>query len=147
MARSKRTIVRRTADVVSRYMAAIRSKDTVPEKMLRQALRELRIPFRTNDGRLPGTPDVSFPSARVAVFVDGCFWHACPKCYVRPSVNSQYWRNKAARNVRRDRRTGRRLRALGWSVLRIRECALERDVTSCVARIGRALARRAVEVI
>lgn len=140
--KSQREVIRRDQAVVSKYMAAIRSRDTQPEQLLRRLLRRLGLRFQANYRRAPGTPDVAFVRAQVAVFVDGCFWHACSRCYVQPTVNTSYWAMKAQRNQRRDRRTNRRLRAQGWSVVRIRECALKRNPETCVRRIVRVLDRR-----
>ncbi|WP_354412660.1 very short patch repair endonuclease [Variovorax atrisoli] len=90
---------------------------------------------------LPGTPDFAWPGLKVAVFVDGCFWHGCPRCNrPLPKTNSAFWAAKVARNQRRDRASARRLRALGWSVLRVWEHALS-NPQRVLARIKRALAR------
>jgi len=70
---------------------------------------------------LPGKPDFVFPDASLAVFVDGCFWHGCPKCYHRPSTNRKYWDAKVERNKARDKRLRAKLRRSGWSVIRIWE--------------------------
>jgi len=72
-----------------------------------------------------GRPDFAFPKARVALFVDGCFWHGCPRCYSPPKTSPGFWRRKVAGNKRRDRKVSRRLRKDGWKVLRIRECQLK----------------------
>ena len=66
-------------------------------------------------------PDFVFPKRKVAVFVDGCFWHGCPKCYVRPKQNRKFWDAKREGNMARDRRQSRALRAAGWTVLRLWE--------------------------
>lgn len=66
-------------------------------------------------------PDFVFPKLKVAVFVDGCFWHACPKCYIRPRQNRKYWDAKREMNQARDRRQSRALRKKGWTVLRLWE--------------------------
>jgi DNA mismatch endonuclease, patch repair protein len=79
---------------------------------------------------LPGRPDFAFPKLKVAVFVDGCFWHACPRCYLQPSRNTEFWKEKAASNQRRDRRVAMRLRRLGWAVARIWEHELARAATT-----------------
>lgn len=138
----KAKVRRRPREVVSAYMAAIRSRGTGPEALLRRKLRSLGLCPRAHYAALPGTPDFAFPGERLAVFVDGCFWHICPKCYTAPSVSTRYWKLKAGRNLRRDRRNECQIRALGWSVVRIRECALERDSAACATRVLRALRRR-----
>lgn len=89
-----------------------------------------------------GTPDLCFPRERLAVFVDGCFWHSCPKCGHVPKTNRAYWRAKICRNRARDARITRKLRRLGFSVVRVWECDLRKRPLACVGRIKRALRRR-----
>ena len=89
---------------------------------------------------LPGKPDFVFSAERLAVFVDGCFWHGCPRCFVKPKQNAKFWREKIGGNQKRDRRVARQLRADGWSVGRIRECRLKRPEAS-ERRILRMLGR------
>lgn len=87
-----------------------------------------------------GRPDFVFPTLKLAVFVDGCFWHGCPVHGTQPRQNATFWREKIARNRARDRRVTRALRARGWRVLRIWEHALRRrDEGRLVARLVRAL--------
>jgi DNA mismatch endonuclease (patch repair protein) len=74
---------------------------------------------------IPGRPDFSFRKQRVAVFVDGCFWHGCPRCFRLPKQNRAFWKKKIEGNRRRDRSVNGRLRRLGWKSLRIRECNLK----------------------
>lgn len=92
---------------------------------------------------LPGKPDFSWSRARVAVFVDGCFWHGhgCGR-NVTPRTNAKAWREKINRNQARDRRVDRALRRAGWSVLRVWECALARTPERCVTRIRRRIEER-----
>ena len=75
---------------------------------------------------IPGRPDFSFQNQKVAVFVDGCFWHGCPKCFQLPKQNRAFWKAKIEGNRKRDRLVNGRLRRLGWKVIRIRECQLRR---------------------
>lgn len=84
-------------------------------------------------------PDFVFRKERVVVFVDGCFWHGCPRCYVKPKQNAKFWREKIGGNQARDRRVARRLRALGWRVCRIWECRLKQQPEVSVRRILRML--------
>ncbi len=91
---------------------------------------------------LPGRPDFVFQKSKIAVFVDGCFWHGCPRCFRSPAANSGFWTSKIEANKRRDRRVARELRVRGWTVVRIRECTLKRRGEAEVRRIGRLLARR-----
>jgi DNA mismatch endonuclease, patch repair protein len=111
----------------SRNMAAIRRRDTHPERLLRSMLHRRGLRFRIDypirvDGSRPIRPDVVFPRARLAVFVDGCWWHGCPEHGQRASVhNSYYWRPKIAGNVARDRKHTLILESAGWRVLRFWE--------------------------
>lgn len=75
---------------------------------------------------LPGRPDFVFPGRKVAVFVDGCFWHGCPEHGTQPKQNAEFWERKLAANRRRDRRVGRELRSRGWQVVRFWEHDLAR---------------------
>jgi DNA mismatch endonuclease, patch repair protein len=89
---------------------------------------------------IPGKPDFVFRKERLAVFVDGCFWHGCPTCYIKPKQNAEFWENKIGCNIRRDRKVSRQLRADGWSVCRVWECKLKKpDVV--MRRIQRMLGR------
>ncbi len=87
-------------------------------------------------------PDFVFPTQRVAVFVDGCFWHQCPKHATMPATNRSWWRSKLIANVERDARNTRLLRRRGWSVLRIWEHDVKADPLRCGRRIARAVERR-----
>lgn len=88
-------------------------------------------------------PDFVFRTERLAVFVDGCFWHGCPLHYTRPKTRRAFWDAKIAANRARDRRLDRALRAAGWSILHLWEHALEpRQVARTLARLGRALGGR-----
>ena len=101
-------------------MSSIRGRDTRPEVRLRKALWALGLRYRLRS-KLPGRPDLVFVADHVAVFVDGCFWHQCPKHAVWPKNNSSFWRRKLEANVKRDRRNNRELKLQGWKVIRIWE--------------------------
>jgi DNA mismatch endonuclease (patch repair protein) len=112
----------------SQVMSRIRSRgnrDT--ELALASLLRNHHISGWRRHVSIFGRPDFSFAKARVAVFVDGCFWHSCPRCATRPANNRTFWKNKLAANHRRDRLVNRTLRAKGWKVLRIWEHALAKQ--------------------
>jgi len=85
-------------------------------------------------------PDFVFRQVRLALFVDGCFWHGCPKHATKPKNNSAFWRRKLSANKQRDRLVNRALRRAGWHVLRIWECSLQKHPRSCIQRILRAWA-------
>lgn len=89
---------------------------------------------------VPHSPDVLFRSRRLAIFVDGCFWHSCPRCGHMPRSNVAYWRAKLTRNRLRDLRARRHLNRLGYSVIRLWECRLRDEPQNCMSRISRAYA-------
>ncbi len=104
-------------------MRGNRKNDTRPEITLRSALHRRGLRFRVHQKPLSNGPviDILFPARRVAVFVDGCFWHRCPEHGVRPRTNRDYWDAKIERNVARDRRHDQVLAAAGWTVIRVWE--------------------------
>jgi len=115
-----------TREQRSRNMASIRSKgNKTTEARFVALLRAGRISGWRRHANLPGKPDFVFRKNHLAVFVDGCFWHGCPRCYRLPEDNRPYWRAKLLNNRRRDRRTARQLRTKGWRVIRIWEHLLE----------------------
>lgn len=120
----------------SDQMARIRGKDTTPEMRLRRALfaqgMRYRIDFKTPHGRA----DVVFTRRRIAIFVDGCFWHGCPEHYVRPRSRTEFWSGKLRGNVARDQRQTRALEASGWRVLRLWEHEVFEDLAGAVDRVA-----------
>lgn len=118
-------------------MAAVRSRGArSTEWRFRAALISKGIRgWRCHARDLPGCPDFVFPRRRLAIFVDGCFWHGCPKCYRRPHSRRRYWDAKVRQNVARDRRNRRTLRRLGWRVLHIWEHDLPQGPKAALSRI------------
>jgi len=107
-------------------MARVRSTGNAStEQRMVAIFRAARITGWRRHLPLPGKPDFAFPKAKVVVFVDGCFWHGCPRCYRAPKQNAPYWTAKVARNKERDRRQARELRQKGWRVLRLWEHQLK----------------------
>lgn len=105
-------------------MRANRSRDTRPELALRRLLHARGLRYRVNaviERDVRSRADVLFRRARVAVFVDGCFWHGCPEHATTPRTNAEFWKAKFARNVARDRRLDTLLAERGWTVLRVWE--------------------------
>jgi DNA mismatch endonuclease, patch repair protein len=119
-------------------MARVRSRNTTPEVALRKELWALGRRYRLH-APIPGRPDIVFARARVAVFVDGCFWHGCPEHYTAPAANAEFWRAKLERNVARDRQVDRELAGHGWLVLRLWEHEIETALPTAVERVTRAL--------
>ena len=117
----------------SEQMARIRGRNTLPEVTLRHALWKAGLRYRL-DARTPvGRPDLTIVSHRLAVFVDGCFWHGCPEHGRRAhSVNGWYWPDKIARNRRRDEETAELLSGAGWLVVRV----WEHEVTGPAVRLA-----------
>jgi DNA mismatch endonuclease (patch repair protein) len=126
----------------SANMRANRRTDTKPELALRRALHRRGYRFRKDyrldlDGGRRVRPDIAFTARRVAVFVDGCFWHACPEHGSKPRANDWYWTPKLARNVERDRVADETLASAGWQVVRIWEHeSLEQAVAAVIAVVG-----------
>lgn len=129
----------------SRIMRAVGRCDTGPELMLQHSLRALGLRFSKNVRDLPGSPDVVFRSARVAVFVHGCFWHRHDGCHLAtmPRSNVEYWRLKFAANLQRDSRKLSELRKLGWRTIVVWQCQIEADVSAVARRIESFLLRGA----
>ena len=122
-------------------MRGNRSKDTKPELALRRALWAAGLRgYRKNRRGLPGTPDVAYGRARLAVFVHGCYWHQCPRCARNrvPKTNALYWEAKFQSNRERDVRQHAALEGLGWRVLVLWECELK-AIEGAVARVREAL--------
>jgi DNA mismatch endonuclease (patch repair protein) len=120
-------------------MAANRRRDTSPEIRLRSALHRRGLRFRVDvpipaSGRRPIRPDIVFTRQRLAVFIDGCFWHSCPQHGSSPASNADYWQPKLARNRQRDTQADCLLRETGWSVLRIWEHVLLEDAVRAVTQ-------------
>ena len=122
-------------------MSRIRARNTKPEIALRAALWSLGLRYRLHYP-ISGTPDVVFPRQRVAVFVDGCFWHGCPEHSVKPKTNSAFWKDKLEKNVERDRGNEIELAELGWTLVRFWEHEVEQSPNECAARVLALLKRR-----
>lgn len=109
-----------------RCMSAIKGKNTKPERILRYILWQSGFRYRLRSF-LPGRPDLVFPRVKLAVFIDGCFWHGCPKHFVPPKTRANFWREKIRRNKTRDRLVVKELRRLNWHVARIWEHEIKED--------------------
>ncbi|MFI1647940.1 very short patch repair endonuclease [Streptomyces avidinii] len=127
-----------------RNMQAIRSRDTKPEQLIRRLVHAQGLRYGVAAKPLQDlrrTADMVFRPAKVAVFIDGCYWHGCPEHYVPPKTNPGYWSQKVAKNMARDRDTDQHLKEAGWTVLRFWEhespeaCAL--TIATTVSRLRR----------
>lgn len=121
-------------------MSRLGRRDTAPEVAIRSLLHRAGLRFRVDhplefDRRRRA--DILFPTERVAVFVDGCFWHSCPEHATFPRANAEFWRAKLRRNVERDRETDRRLAEAGWIVVRVWEHESPRDAADRIAAVVR----------
>lgn len=134
-----------TREQRSRTMAGIRGRDTLPERQLRSELWKRGMRFRLHLRTLPGRPDIVLPRARLAIFVDGCFWHCCPTHMTWPSTNSRFWREKIEANVRHAGNVNESLSRKGWTVYRVWEHRIRSSPRQVAAEIDRLrIAKRAM---
>ncbi|MBK3577826.1 very short patch repair endonuclease [Streptomyces sp. MBT65] len=128
-----------------RSMLGNRHRDTAPERLLRSLVHSAGLRYRVAAKPLPKmrrTADMVFRPVKVAVFIDGCFWHGCPEHFVMPKTNRPYWEDKIGRNIQRDRDTDNRLAEAGWLVLRFWE---HLEPQACAATVIEAVAARRQE--
>ena len=118
-----------TSEATRHVMQANKSKNTTPELTMRAALREAGLTgYRLHWKKAPGHPDICFPGRKVAIFVNGCFWHRCPHCCPSlPKTNARFWEEKFARNAARDARDDALLVEGGWTVIVVWECRLKKE--------------------
>jgi len=126
----------------SEVMSRIISRGTKPEIRVRQMLRSLGYrSYRTHAKELPGRPDIVFRSRKQAIFVHGCFWHLHPKCRdgTMPKTRLAYWEPKLLGNRRRDRQHLIKLRKLGWKLLRLWDCEIQKKPEKVLGQLNRFL--------
>ncbi len=116
-------------------MSKIRGTDTGPEKSVRSALFRMGCRFRKHPKGIPGRPDIAHKTSRVAVFIDGCFWHGCPKHYRAPRSRVEYWTGRLEYNRGLRSRVREKLEGQGWAVLEIWECDTRLDSRAVASRI------------
>ena len=132
----------REASITHKIMASIKSKDTEPELLVRQALWKRGLRYRVNVRTLPGKPDIVFTRAKIAIFCDGDFWHGHNwavrgMASLEEELNSysEFWRSKILSNIERDSKNTLALTESGWIVIRLWESYIRKDLTSCITTI------------
>ena len=120
-------------DVRSKIMSAIRSKHTSPEVLFRKALRAKRVKYRLHYGK--ENIDIAIPGKKLAIFVDGCFWHSCPKHSHYPKSNRAFWLKKLRRNKARDSVQNKRFKKNGWKIMRFWEHDVEKRIGWCISKV------------
>lgn len=123
--------------ITSKIMSANKSKNTKPELIFRKALWANGIKgYRLHWKKAPGSPDIAFPQTKFAIFVNGCFWHRCPKCKLpMPKSNSLFWKEKFKKNINRDKQKIHLLKEAGWISLVLWECELKSDLPGCITKV------------
>jgi DNA mismatch endonuclease (patch repair protein) len=121
-------------ETTSKVMSSIRAKNTKPELILRKALFHNGLSgYRLHWKKAPGQPDITYPAVKIAIFVNGCFWHRCPHCNPPfPKTHIGFWTNKFERNIERDQRKIKELEKQGWKVFVFWECQIENKLQQCV---------------
>lgn len=118
-------------------MSQIKSRNTKTELKLRKCARKNGFKNYKTKSRLPGKPDLYFPSQKIAVFIDGCFWHKCPKCFIKPKSNLDYWQKKIKNNMKRDKEINHALKKIGVRVLRFWEHEINKNTEQCFLKLRR----------
>lgn len=118
-------------------MSRIKGKDTGIEVAVRKRLFSLGYRYRKNDNRLPGKPDIVFPKYKTVVFIHGCFWHMHSDCKIAriPKSNTDFWIDKLNHNVVKDQKTKETLENMGWKVITVWECEIEKNINDVTQRI------------
>lgn len=116
-------------------MRNIRSSKTKPENIFAKELRKRKIYFSRNVSSITGKPDFAFRKKKLLIFIDSCFWHKCPKHYIQPKSNLNYWLPKIKRNVERDKEVNRMLKKDGWRIVRIWEHELKKKIDHTVKKV------------
>jgi len=118
-------------------MQNIRSKGTLPERLIMSELKNRGVYFSTHAKNIMGKPDIIFRRKKIVVFIDSDFWHKHPKRFIMPKTNTNYWINKINRNQQRDKTVSKELKNKGWRVIRLWEYDIKKETERCVQRILR----------
>ena len=119
----------------SKVMASIKGKNTKPEVAIRKLLWKQGIRYRIHNKNIFGIPDISIKDKMIAVFIDGCFWHGCGRCYKEPRTNSKFWRTKISDNKKRRKKVRKYLKNEGWNVLEFWEHEVNSNSEKIISRI------------
>jgi len=122
-------------------MSQIRGKNTNIEKIFRKHIRINGLKGFRNGQKTEGRPDFIFPKQKIAIFLDGCFWHGCPRCYSEPKTNKKFWRDKFISNKKRDTKVNLLLRKKGWKIKRFWEHRVKKDPERCILSLKKILER------
>lgn len=127
-------------------MSRIKGKDTKIEVIVRQYLFSKGYRFRKNDKRYPGKPDIVLPKYKTVIFVHGCFWHRHPGCKnaIIPKTRTEFWNDKFEKNIRNDKIKQEQLEQMGWKVIVIWECELEKNFSQTMEAVEAELQRQGV---
>tara|TARA_B100000315_G_C14348034_1_gene482693 strand:+ start:107 stop:487 length:381 start_codon:yes stop_codon:yes gene_type:complete len=117
-------------------MKGNKGKNTKPELLLRSTLHRAGHRYRIHYSKLPGKPDIAFPSKKLAVFVDGCYWHGCPRCYKEPKTNTEFWRKKILKNKERGSNVNKEIILKGWAVIRVWEHEVIKNMNEVISSIN-----------
>jgi len=116
-------------------MSQIRGKNTTPEIKLRKLLFATGTRGYRIHHNIPGKPDIVFVKKKIAIFIDGCFWHKCPVCFQEPETRNEFWMKKIQSNVDRDKKVNDLLKNEGWTVIRIWEHEIKKEPEKAVMKI------------
>jgi len=116
-------------------MSRIKNRDTKAELNFRKYIWSRGLKGYRIKAKISGKPDLYFSKKKIAVFVDGCFWHKCPKCFVKPKSKKRYWNKKIERNVKRDKEINSKLKKQKTAVLRFWEHEIKKDLKKCYSKL------------
>lgn len=123
-----------TKEQRSYNMAMIKGKWTRQEKKIHNYLKGMKIEHEMHP-KIEGKPDMLIKNSKVLVFLDGCFWHKCPRCFKEPETNREFWLSKIEKNVKNDKEITKKLKGEGWKILRLWEHEVKENLQDCIKRI------------
>lgn len=129
------------SEITSKVMSSIHAKNTKPEIALRKEMWKSGLSgYRLHWKKAAGKPDIAYPKRKLAIFVNGCYWHRCPHCNPSsPKTHKKFWERKFAKNIERDQRKTNELRKAGWSVITVWECQIKEKMPLVIKKIRNVL--------